>query len=300
MNEKDLTVFEYRRQKDLLFSSIAREERLRDDYIRSSIYTSSCGWVDYAIYYPSQRAKEALPTVFVFHGGGFVLGFYEQEGRYCRWLADRTGCAIVNVDYALAPEFKFPLPLHSSYEALLGIMEKAQRLGLDDRRVVVMGHSSGGSIAADLCLINRDQKRLNIVGEILDYAPLDQKLDQAQRVTSDTRGSVSESRALQYIHWYFDDESDLDHPLASPARCADLRSLPPTLVIEAELDSLRHEEAMFVERARTAGVDVTEKLYEDCGHGFTHSVFASGYAPEQAKDAWNLMAAFICNVTAKA
>lgn len=298
MNEKDLTVFEYRRQKDLLFSGIVRDERLRNDYVRSSVFTSSCGWVDYAIYYPSQRPTEALPAVFVFHGGGFVLGFYEQEGRYCRWLADRTGCAIVNVDYALAPEFKFPLPPYSSYEAVSAIMEKAQELGLDDGRVVVMGHSSGGAIAADLCLINREQKRLSIVGEILDYAPLDQKLDQTRRTTSDVRGSVSESRALQYIHWYFEDESDLEHPLASPARCADLAGLPPTLVIEAELDSLRHEEAVFSERARAAGVNVTEKLYEGCGHGFTHSVFGRGYAPEQAKDAWNLMAKFINDVTA--
>lgn len=294
-----MTVYEYRRQKDLLFADTVMDERLRNDYVRSSIYTSSCGWVDYAIYYPAERPEEALPAVFVFHGGGFVLGFYEQEGRYCRWLADRTRCAIVNVDYALAPEFKFPLPLYSSYEAISAIMEKGRGLGLDDGRIVVMGHSSGGAIAADLCLINKEQNKLSIVGEILDYAPLDQKLDQTQRTTSDERGSVSESRALQYIHWYFEDESDVEHPLASPARRADLAGLPPTLVIEAELDSLRHEEKIFAERCRAAGVDVTEKLYDGCGHGFTHSVFADSYAPEQAKDAWSLMADFISNVTAK-
>lgn len=111
MKEEDLTIFDYRKQKEILFSDVVRSERLKNDYARMSVYTPSCGWIDYSVYRPLSKPTGELPVVFVFHGGGFVLGYAEQEGRHCRQLADTTGCAIVNVDYALAPEFKFPLPI---------------------------------------------------------------------------------------------------------------------------------------------------------------------------------------------
>ena len=292
MKEEDLTIFDYRKQKEILFSDVVQAERLRNDYVRMSVYTPSCGWIDYSIYHPLNRSAGDLPAVFVFHGGGFVLGYAEQEGRYCRQLADATGCAIVNVDYALAPEFKFPLPIRSAYEALCSIMVNAETLGLDRERIIVMGHSSGGAIAADLCLIDRDEGKLGIKGQILACAPLDQELDQSHRTIANPDGSVSESRALQYIHWFFANEADVDNPLASPARCADVHGLPRMLVIEAEEDSLSDEEMSYAERCRKAGVDVSEHLFKGCGHGFTHECFGN-YKPNQAHEAWNLMADFI-------
>jgi acetyl esterase len=171
-------------------------------------------------------------------------------------------------------------------------MVNAETLGLDRERIMVMGHSSGGAIATDLCLIDRDEGKLDIKGQILDYAPLDQELDQSHRTIANPDGSVSESRALQYIHWFFANETDVDNPLASPARCADVHGLPRMLVIEAEEDSLHEEEMSYAERCREAGVDVMEHLFKGCGHGFTHECFVS-YRPIQAREAWDLMASFI-------
>jgi acetyl esterase len=55
------------------------------------------------IYLPGDGG-EALPTFVWFHGGGFALGCLEMADGTCRAIANRSGAAVVSVDYRLAPE----------------------------------------------------------------------------------------------------------------------------------------------------------------------------------------------------
>lgn len=295
MREEDKTIFEYRKGKEIAFTDMIIAERMCHDYQKGNVYTSSAGWIEYSVYTPFNKKSETkLPVVFMFHGGGFVLGYYEQEGRYCRQLADWTNCIFINVDYALAPEFKFPIPILSSYEAIELILEKAELYGIDKEKVMVMGNSSGGAIAAALCLLNREKRAIHIIGQILDYAPLDQSLNQTNRISADETKGVSQSRALQYMHWYFKDAKDMDDPLASPARNAQLHNLPRMLIISAALDTLRNEEELYATKCKKAGNDVDYAVMEGVGHGFTHSLFNT-YDKAKAEEAWKLMAKFIIN-----
>ena len=75
------------------------------------------------------RKTGCFRLIFSFHGGGFVLGFYELDGPYCQKLANLAGCMVINIDYCLAPEFKFPKPVHASYETICEILKKKTGMG---------------------------------------------------------------------------------------------------------------------------------------------------------------------------
>lgn len=290
MKPEDETIFEYRASKEIL-NAPAIEKALAIPHESGTVNTG-CGPVDFLIYRPQNTKKEdILPVVFSFHGGGFVLGYYEADGVCCQKLADLTGCAFVNVDYPLAPEYKFPKPVYATYDALCEILARADRYRFDASRVIVMGYSAGGCMAADMCLINRDQKKIALHGQILSYAPLRQSLSAEDRKALDPDKAISPSRMLQYIQWYFADLADLDDPLASPA-IADLGDLPDALVIGAEYDSLCHEEELFVKHAVEAGTKAEFILYKDSCHGFTHDNLKE-YNPQAANAAFAKMADFI-------
>lgn len=291
MRTSDCEVFSYRAEKARRNVDAVICERLHGRFTKGTVRTDTAGYIDFSVYRPCDAGSEALPAVFSFHGGGFVLGFYETDGPYCQRLADTTGCAVVNVDYALAPEFKYPAPILSSYEAVVGILAQAETYGLDPAHVMACGHSAGGCIAACLCLIDRDRHQVGFCGQILDYAPLKQTASEEHRHALDAAKAISHERVLQYLSWYFERSDQLDEPLASPLN-ADLHELPPMLVIAAEYDSLSGEEQAYAQKAERAGVPVHFELFRGCQHGFTHQELKE-YRPEDAERAWNLMASFI-------
>ena len=115
-----------------------------------------------------------VPGVFVnLHGGGFVLGDWQDDDPYCRYLADAAGCVVVNVDYLLAPEHKFPAAVHQTAALLAWLTADASTIGADGSRIAVGGHSAGGNLSAAACLVAARHGDPQVRGLIVDYAPLD-------------------------------------------------------------------------------------------------------------------------------
>ena len=138
MRKEDYTIFEYRMSKEIKYADLIYNEKMNGIFEKVCVKTKTAGYVDMSIYRPlSWDGKQILKPVFNFHGGGNVLGYYEQDGKYCRLLADLTGCAIFNVDYVVAPEFKYPKPLFSSYEAIAEIRKRCDEVRIDKEHVVV-------------------------------------------------------------------------------------------------------------------------------------------------------------------
>src|SRR5690606_17371401 len=120
---------------------------------------------------PSQaRGRGAIVNI---HGGGMVVGSADSSLDTMPRLALEHDCVVVSVDYRLAPETPFPGPQEDNYAALLWLVENAADLGVDRERIVVMGGSAGGGLAASLALMSRDRGGPRLAGQVLIYPMLD-------------------------------------------------------------------------------------------------------------------------------
>lgn len=235
------------------------------------------------VHIPDRELADPLPVFVNFHGGGFVMGNPKMDDPWCSVIADRAECIVVNVDYLLAPEYPFPVPVYQSYEVVKWIAEHATELNIDATRIAVGGHSAGGNLAAAICLLNKERgNELNIVYQVIDYAPLDLDTDPAQKPQFPEAIPNDISRIFNAC--YLEHPEDGRNPLASPVFAPSLTGLPSALVITAERDSLAAETVGYAKQLEAAGVTVTAKQYAGAAHGFTHNGDLA-----VAEDAWHLM-----------
>src|SRR5574338_256223 len=113
--------------------------------VRDLAVPGPAGDVPVRLYRPA--ADEPLPAIAYFHGGGFVIGSLDTHDGTCRTLANATGCAVVSVDYRLAPEHRFPAAPEDCWAALAWLAKEGAALGVDGRRLAVAGDSAGGNLA---------------------------------------------------------------------------------------------------------------------------------------------------------
>ncbi len=246
------------------------------------ILTTFAGSTSIIIYRPHTAKEEFLPVFVNIHGGGFVMGSACDDDVWCRKIANIVGCVVINIDYHLAPEQKFPVALEECYYVIKWIYTNALELNIDPNRIAVGGHSAGGNLAASLCLLSRDRGEFPIVYQVLNYPPLDLSIDPFNRPSTD---SLLTPKAQDFFNsCYFNTAADALNPLVSPLLAADLSELPDALIITAEYDPLRQDGKVYAERLAEAGVEVTYRMFPGCMHAFTH--FSSH---KMSKEAWALI-----------
>ena len=93
------------------------------------------------------------PGLVWLHGGGWVVGTARTDDRSCRRRASVDGYVVVSVDYRLAPEYPFPIPLDDCYRALQWVVAHAHELDINPSDVTIAGQSAGGNLAAGVALL---------------------------------------------------------------------------------------------------------------------------------------------------
>ncbi|MGD0031160.1 alpha/beta hydrolase [Paenibacillus illinoisensis] len=284
-----MDIYDYRAKKDRLFAEYIQFEKRNGKSEKTSVRTS-VGYIDAYIYRPANHQNKELPMFINLHGGGFVLGYCEQDGKYCQLLADLADCAVVNVDYCLAPENKFPAAIESTYEVIQHLKNNAATYGLNPEIITIGGHSAGGNISAALVLLSIKKRENLFSGLILNYALLD--LSKREKKIIDPTKAMSNDRFKQYMEWYIADEKDSFNELASPLLAKDVSAFPPTLILSAHFDSFREEEEEFADKLRRSNIPVDYYCFENCSHGFTHDIFTE-YNAKMANRAWDTMGMFL-------
>jgi acetyl esterase len=212
---------------------------------------------------------ELAPAVLFYHGGGWVTGCLETHDYVCRTLVNQSSCAIVAVDYRLAPEHPYPKPLEDAWSAATWVARHAEQLGLDPARIGVMGDSAGGTLAAAVSQMARDRRELDLVCQVLIYPALEhwsagmksyQLYGAEYPLTSEMMAWFWKQYVPNEVHW--------NDPLAFPLKSSGINGLPPTLVVTAEYDVLRDEAEVYAQKLQTAGVDVRLSRYNGMLHGF--------------------------------
>lgn len=234
------------------------------------------------IYRPHSTKEGLLPAFVNIHGGGFVMGSACDDDVWCRRIANIVGCVVVNVDYHLAPEQKFPGALEECYYVVRWVYTHALDLNIDPGRIAVGGHSAGGNLAAALCLLSKDRGEFPIVYQVLNCPPLDLSIDPFKRPSTDT---LLTPKAQDFFNTcYFNTAADALYPQVSPLLATDLSGLPDALIITAEYDPLRQDGKLYAERLAEGGVEVTYRMFPSCMHAFTHFGL-----PKMAEEAWTLI-----------
>ncbi len=229
------------------------------------------GAPDVPVYVVGQRNVPARPAILHIHGGGYILGRAVDALASLQKLALKHDCLVVTVDYRLAPETRFPGALDDNYAALRWLHDHAEELGVDRRRIAVMGESAGGGHAAALAIAARDRGELPICQQILIYPMLDDRTG-STRQPAPWIGTFIWNRAANRFGW----SSLLGVPAGSarvpagavPARIGDLSGLPPAFVGVGSIDLFIDEDIDYARRLIDAGV-ATELLVVPGGyHGF--------------------------------
>jgi acetyl esterase/lipase len=222
------------------------------------------------------------------HGGGLVVGTPESAVADKPHLALEHGCVVVSVDYRLAPETPFPGPQEDNYAALLWLAENAASLGVDPAKIVVMGESAGGGLAASLALMARDRGGPKLAGQLLIYPMLDWRTGGPDDLYRNRHtGEFIWTREKNRFGWEAlrgayrpEDECKA---WFSPALADDLSGLAPAYIATGALDLFLDEDLDYARRLIDCGVQTELHVYPGAIHAF-EMVPGTGLAEQAAMD----------------
>lgn len=234
------------------------------------------------IYRPAKSRQ--LPVIVFYHGGGFVFNRMDQYDPMCGKLAAATGHAVVSVDYRLAPEYKFPVPVNEAIYATQWVYDNASTLGFDPSKISVAGESVGGNLAAIVAQQAIKRGTFSVAYQIL-LSPLTDWAGDYNSKHEYGKGYFLETALLDYCaEHYLNADAERTDPLASPL-FGDVAGVAPALVVTAEYDPLRDEGERYGQKLVENGIRVVQKRYL----GMIHMFYAMTDVFEDGHDVYSLI-----------
>jgi len=253
--------------------------------------------------YEKASTRGSIRSCYIhIHGGGKFLGTADDDGPFCRFLAEKSGEVVFNVDYSLSPEVKFPVALEECYAVLLHISKNAQAYGIDKEKIIIAGGSSGGNLAAGVTLMAKDKNGPKIAAQVLlvpyllisedpvkgyewreeDFNMVEDTLKYVEPMADPVKA------ATMIMDWYIAKEQR-NHKYASPMLYKNFAGLPKALIITSEFDALRPQGEFYGSQLSNAGVETRIIRYM----GVTHSAVGKLGNLPQAEDCFCEIANFI-------
>ena len=216
------------------------------------------------LYAPS---PEQLPVLLYFHGGGFTIGSVATHDALCRHLSHLAHCAVLSLDYRLAPEHKFPTAANDAWDALQWLAAQAGALGLDGTRLAVGGDSAGGTLAI-VCAVQARDARLPLALQLLFYPGCAAHQDTPSHRTFAEGFVLEEPHISYFFNHYVNTRADRDDWRFAPLLAPDVDGVAPAWIGLAECDPLVDEGVMYADKLRAAGVAVELEIYRGVVHEF--------------------------------
>ena len=212
-------------------------------------------------------AKEKLPVLMYFHGGGWVLGDKITHDRLVRELAEGIHAAVVFVDYVNSPEAKYPTQNEQAYASVQYVVDHAKELNVDATRLALMGDSVGGNMVAAVTLMAKERHGPTIAHQVLFYPLVDYIRDDS----SYQKFSEGPWLIKKTMQWMFDLQG-LDGTqgiTAYPLRATteQLSGLPSAFIVTDD-DILQDQGELYAGKLAKAGVRVTAVRYNGTIHDF--------------------------------
>lgn len=249
------------------------------------------GKIHLRIYTP-KTGNGPYPLIVYYHGGGFVIANLDVYNASAQALAEQVGAVVVSVAYRLAPENKFPTAHNDAFAAYEWAIKNAFDLKADPGKIAVAGESAGGNLAANVSLMARDKQIMIPVHQLLVYPIAQADMNTTSYKTYEKAKPLNKAMMGWFTEQYLNTMIEAQDPKISLVN-ANLKGLPPTTIITAEIDPLHDDGIMLADKLKAAGVKVSSKNYD----GVTHEFFgmapivpeakaAQAYAADQLKAAF--------------
>lgn len=203
-----------------------------------------------------------------YHGGGWVIGSIDESDTVARKLAERTSCAVVLVEYRLAPEHRYPTAVDDSYAALEWVGKHLSDIAGQEVPLIVAGDSAGGNLAAVMTIRARDRSGPPIALQVLIYPVTDADFDRPSYTDPENELLLTRDGMIWFWDHYLPEFSRRTEPDASPLHTENLSGLPPAVILTAEHDVLRDEGEAYAARLQEANVPTDLQRYVGQMHGF--------------------------------
>ncbi|RCS59637.1 alpha/beta hydrolase [Parvibium lacunae] len=219
-------------------------------------------------YWPGEASWfNPLPALLYLHGGGYTLGSLDSFDATYRLFAHHAKCAVLALDYRLAPEHPFPAAVHDTFAALNWLHHEAESLGLNRQCLMIGGDSAGGTLAAVGALYAREQNWA-LAGQLLLY-PGTQARHTSPSHALFSQGYLLESTTLDwFFSHYMGPSATYEDWRFAPSLAASHRGLAPAWLAVAGYDPLRDDGLRYAAQLIAAGTEVTTVNYTTLVHGF--------------------------------
>jgi acetyl esterase len=213
----------------------------------------------------AEHAVPNLPVLLYFHGGGFTVGSPETHEALCKHLAHLAHCAVMSLDYRLAPQHTFPTAHNDAFDALQWLATNATSLGLDATRIAIGGDSAGGTLTASTAIAARDAG-IALKLQLMFYPGCSPEYLASAHTFE--KGFLLEKDSIEYFYGHYVPKlEDRQNPRFSPM-LADVASVAPAWLGLAECDPLVDEGIAYADHLRLSGVPVDLEIYKGVVHSF--------------------------------
>ena len=236
------------------------------------------------IYKPAAaQGGAALPVVVYYHGGGWVIADVATYDAAPRAMAKALNAIVVSVEYRHAPEFKFPAQHDDASTAYRWTLQNAARWGGDPAKIAIAGESAGGNLAVATAIYARDNGLTQPRHIISVYPIANSSMTLPSRKDAANAKPLNGAMLKWFGYYYQSNPADAQDPRLNLV-AANLRGLPPTTIINAQIDPLRSDGETLAGAMRKAGVIVEQKTFP----GVTHEFFGMAAVVHGAKEANDL------------
>ena len=260
---------------------------------RDLVAETAVGSISCRLYHPSPGVR--LPLLIYYHGGGWVFGSVDTAHGVTASLAGRSGCAVLSVDYRLAPEHPFPAAVDDAFAILRWASDAGDELEIDETRIALGGDSAGANLATVVAILAREAGGPPVCFQLLVYPVTDATCRTASMDRFDKGCLLEKKDMLWYWNHYCPDQSLRETDVrASPLRLADAVGLPPAYLLLAEFDPLVDEGLAYAERLRGSEVAVTCRVVPAAIHAFLDFWQIAELADRELSAAAEALAAELC------
>ena len=254
-----------------MVDTMGKEIPVKGGSIHARVYTPKSGTAPY-------------PVIVYYRGGGWVIANLNVYDASCRGLAEQANAIVVSVDYRMGPEHKFPTAHEDAFAAYQWVLKNAASMNGDPKRIAVAGESAGGNIAANVSIMARDKKIMMPVHQVLIYPVVGDNLEAPSVQQYAFAKPLNKAMLPWFFQHYFRTTDDGKTTMISFD--TNLKGLPSTTIIAAELDPLTSGGEMLRDWLKKADVSVNYEVYK----GVTHEFFGMAILLDDAKKAQEVAA----------